>query len=174
MAAGMARSLPAGTSTHPAGPAAGATPTHLAGPPASHTTQVGSGALFAAAANSEQMTTAGMQAGQPSSGNLQVSFADHLVDADPNDYDHNADPFESAPDSNDPTTTKTTKTTKTIDSIFGKLLSALAPENDDKDLEGIVLAVVTDVYNNRADLLTALRIHPLPSDQCMSVSVIRA
>ena len=156
MAAGMARSLPAGTSTHPAGLAAGAASTHLAGPPASHTTQVGSGALFAAAADSEQMTTAGMQAGQPSSGNLQVSFADvhHLVDADPNDYDHNADPFESAPDSNDPTTTKTTKT---IDSIFGKLLSALAPENDDKDLEGIVLAVVTDVYNNRADLLTALR-----------------
>ena len=36
MAAGMARSLPAGTSTHPAGLAAGATPTHLAGPPASH------------------------------------------------------------------------------------------------------------------------------------------
>ena len=95
MAAGMARSLPAGTSTHPAGPAAGATPTHLAGPPASHTTQVGSGALFAAAADSEQMTTAGMQAGQPSSGNLQVSFADpSFVDADPNDYDHNADPLE--------------------------------------------------------------------------------
>ena len=105
MAAGMARSPPAGTSTHPAGLAAGATPTHLAGPPASHTTQVGSDALFAAAADSEQMTTAGMQAGQPSSGNLQVSFADLLVDADPNDYDHNADPFESAPDSNDPTTT---------------------------------------------------------------------
>ena len=111
MAAGMARSNPAGTGTHPAGPAAGATPTHLAGPPASHTTQVGSDALFAAAADSEQMTTAGMQAGQPSSGNLQVSFADvhHLVDADPNDFDHdhNDDPFESAPDSNDPTTTKT-------------------------------------------------------------------
>ena len=152
MAAGMARSNPAGTGTHPAGLAAGATQTHLAGPPASHTTQVGSDALFAAAADSEQMTTAGMQAGQPSSGNLQVSFADaqvhHLVDADPNDFDHdhNDDPFESAPDSNDPTTTNTTKTTKTIDSIFGKLLSALAPENDDKDLEGIVLAVVTDVF----------------------------
>ena len=75
MAAGMARSNPAGTGTHPAGLAAGATQTHLAGPPASHTTQVGSDALFAAAADSEQMTTAGMQAGQPLSGNLQVSFA---------------------------------------------------------------------------------------------------
>ena len=36
MAAGMARSLPAGTGTYPAGPAADATRTHLAGPPASH------------------------------------------------------------------------------------------------------------------------------------------
>ena len=93
-AAIMTCSLPAGTSAHPAGLAADATCTHLAGPPASHTTQVGSDALFAAAADSEQMTTAGMQAGQPSSGNLQVSFADHLVDADPNDDDRNADPLE--------------------------------------------------------------------------------
>ena len=36
MAAGMVRSNPAGTGTHPAGPAVGATQTHLAGPPASH------------------------------------------------------------------------------------------------------------------------------------------
>ena len=99
MAAGMARSPPAGTSTYPAGLAADAASTHLAGPPASHTTQVGSDALFAAAADSEQMTAAGMQAGPSSSGNLQVSFADpSFVDADPNDYDHNADPLETAPD----------------------------------------------------------------------------